>query len=330
MSRLAEARARHALDAAGLDPATPLEPASSVTNEVWIGHEIIVRVNSKPSDRLRREAHLARLLPAEVGYPRIIAYGGEVGADFLIMERVAGHPLSRWWPGMDIEHRRAASAQLAAKLRAVHSTPAADTPALTHTPQLLRSARDGYMAVHPLLDAIDRAALLPMVDSRLMADVRQEVLESADHLTPFDARTLIHGDLTFENVLWDGERITALLDFEWARPGPPDLDLDILLRFCAYPHLHVAADYEDRTHARDYLEVPWWLAEDYPELFDAPFVSERIRLYTFAWDIAELLAFPPRTEPRNLPLEHPYHRIRLAMEHSSYVDVLSGEFQPIG
>lgn len=330
MSRLAQARARHALDLAGLDPATPLEPASSVTNEVWIGHEIIVRVNSKPSDRLRREAHLARLLPPEVGYPRIIAYGGEVGADYLILERVPGHPLSRWWPGMDTEQRRAASAQLAAKLRAVHTTPAADTPGLTHTPQLLRPARDGLAAVQPLLDAIDRASLLPMVDTHLMADVRAEVVTTADHLTPFDSDTLIHGDLTFENVLWDGERITALLDFEWARPGPPDLDLDILLRFCAYPHLHVAADYEDRTWARDYLEVPWWLAEDYPELFDAPFVTERVRLYAFAWDIAEVLAFPPRTELRNLPLEHPLHRIRHALEHTSYLDSLSGEFQPIG
>ena len=143
-------------------------------------------------------------------------------------------------------------------------------------------------------------------------------------LTPFDSPTLIHGDLTFENILWDGEQITGLLDFEWARQGPPDLDLDILLRFCAYPHLHVAADYEDRTHARDDIQVPWWLAEDYPELFDVPYVFERVRLYGFAWDIAELLAFPPRTEPRNLPDEHPYHRLRRATEGTGYLDMLNG------
>jgi aminoglycoside phosphotransferase (APT) family kinase protein len=94
-----------------------------------------------------------------------------------------------------------------------------------------------------LLAAIDKAALLPNVDARLLDEVRRLVVTTADHLTPFDSPTLIHGDLTFENILWDGERITALLDFEWARQGPPDLDLDILLRFCAYPHLHVAPDY---------------------------------------------------------------------------------------
>ncbi len=126
-------------------------------------------------------------------------------------------------------------------------------------------------------------------------------------------------------MLWDGERISGLLDFEWARPGPPDLDLDILLRFCAYPHLHVAPDYEDRTRASDYAEVPWWIAEDYPELFDAPYVTERVRLYGFAWDVAELIAFPPRCDPRKLPVEHPYHRLRHAIDRTSYLDVLGDE-----
>ena len=58
----------------------------------------------------------------------------------------------------------------------------------------------------------------------------------------------VHGDLTFENVLWHEGEITALLDVEWARPGPKDLDLDILLRCAAYPQLHVAPAFESRTH----------------------------------------------------------------------------------
>ncbi len=325
MSRLAEARARHALDAAGLDPSTPLEPASSVTNEVWIGRDVVVRINALPNDRLRREATLARLLPAEVGYPPIIAYGGEVGADFLVLERVAGHPLSRWWPGMRPDQRRDAISQLAARLRAVHGTSATSVPALSHTPQLLCSAHDGRDAVRPLLAAVEKAMALEITDRRMLARVGAIIEETADHLTPFDSPTLIHGDLTFENILWDGRRITALLDFEWARSGPPDLDLDILLRFCAYPHLHVASDYEDRTRACDYSQVPWWLAEDHPGMFDAPYVFERIRLYGFAWDVAELLAFPPRTELRNLPTEHPFHRLRRATEGTGYLDILSAD-----
>lgn len=324
MSRLAQARARHALDAAGLDPSIDLEPANSVTNEVWLGRDVVVRINAQPNNRLRREAALARSLPAGAGYPPIIAYGGEVGADYLVLERVAGHPLSRWWPGMSVDQRRDAVHQLASMLRAVHTTVSPPIPELSHTPQLIRPAHDGHDAVRPLLDGLDRAVALPRVDRALLRRVRELVQRTAGCLTPFDATTLIHGDLTFENVLWDGQRVTALLDFEWARTGPPDLDLDILLRCCAYPHLHVAADYEDRTHASDYAQVPWWLAEDYPELFDAPYVFERVRLYGFAWDLAELLAYPPQVEPRQLPSEHPIHRLRRATEEIGYLDVLSG------
>lgn len=324
MNLLAQARARHALDAAGLDPELPLEPASSVTNEVWLGRDVVVRVNSLPNNRLRREASLAQVLPPAVGYPPIVAYGGELGADYLVVERLPGHPLSRWWPGMDESQRRSAIAQLAEKLRAVHLTSAPPLQELSRAPHLLRAAPTGEEAVVDLLTAIEQAARLNHVDSRLLSEVHALVVSTADHLTPFDVGTLIHGDLTFENVLWDGERVTGLLDFEWSRSGPPDLDLDILLRFCAFPHLHVAEDYEDRTHARDYAPIPWWLAEEYPELFDAPFVFERVRLYGFAWDIKELLAFPPQVEPRHLPEEHPYHRLRQALEGTGYLDVLNG------
>lgn len=330
MSLFAQARARHALDAAGLDPSIELEPANSVTNEVWIGRELVVRINARPDDRLRREAALARHLPPAVGYPPIVAYGGEVGADFLILERVPGHPLSRWWPGMNVEQRRDAISQVARRLEAVHTTPAGSTPTLRRTPQLLRPAHEGRDAVEPLLEALDEATHLSFVDTGVLLRVRDLIDETAGYLTPFDSETLIHGDLTFENILYDGEKITALLDFEWARPGPPDLDLDILLRCCAYPHLHVAPDYESRTRTVDYEPVPWWLSDDYPELFAAPYVFERVRLYSFAWDVAELLAYPPKTAVDRLAPEHPFHRLRRATEGTGYLDALSGEASRVG
>ena len=135
----------------------------------------------------------------------------------------------------------------------------------------------------------------------------------------------MHGDLTFENVLWDGQRITAILDFEWARPGPADLDLDVFLRFCALPHLHVAEDYEHLTHAEDYREVPWWLAEDYPELFSFPNQFERVRLSSIAYDVRDLLITPPNDEVGNLSQHHAYHRLAATVDGTSYLNRLAEE-----
>ena len=38
---------------------------------------------------------------------------------------------------------------------------------------------------------------------------------------------------------------------------------------------------------------PFWLAEDYPELFSMDHQLDRVKIYAIAWDIQELLRFPP-------------------------------------
>jgi hygromycin-B 7''-O-kinase len=318
----AMARAKRALAAAGLDTDVPIERASSVTNEVWLAGDYVVRVNRQPNQRLRREAFLGPLLPASVGYPEVVAYGGQLGADWLIVARRPGGVLARAWPAMAVEERREAVRQLALILRNLHRVPApADLPAID-TPQLLGGG--GFNAVDPLLAALDQAAALPHVGAGFAEDLRRIVLDTNSVIEPFTQSHLVHGDLHFENVLWDGREVTALLDFEWARPAPADVDLDIFLRFCAYPFLHVAEDYEHLTRAEDYASVPYWLADDYPELFYTPQLFERTQLYCIAYDIRELLLFPPQRPPRELSRFHPYNRLDMILRGTSHLHRLAG------
>ncbi|MCU1354230.1 MAG: aminoglycoside phosphotransferase [Acidimicrobiales bacterium] len=326
-SGLAEARARLALAELGVPPSEPLLRADSVTNEVWLTEDYVVRVNRTATMRLKREALLASVLPAEVGYPPVIQYGGEAGADWLVVGRVPGTPLSRCWPQMSRTQRRRATTQLAQRMAAVHATICPRLSGLVDTPHLLDPRPTGREAVARLCTAIDEAARLTWVDAGIMGDLARLVAADADNLDPFDVPTIVHGDLTFENILWDGEQITALLDFEFARPGPPDLDLDVLLRFVAHPHLHVAPDYEHLTHAEDYAEVPFWLAEDYPELFSDPRQFARMRLYSIAWDVKEVLAYPPPRGLLQLNACHPLQRLVQVLRGTSYLDRLNGSVQ---
>ena len=318
----AMARARKALEEAGLDYRMPLERASSVTNEVWLSPEFVIRVNRQPNQRLHREAMLGPLLPPDVNYPEIVAYGGTLGADWLIVTRHRGNVLSRLWPGMPIEERREATRQLAAIMRRLHTIEAPDDLPDIAVPQLLDGRR--LSAVDPLLEAIDRARPLPHVDGGFLDRLRAMAEDLAPAIEPFGVQTLVHGDLHFENVLWETDRITALLDFEYARPGPPDLDLDVLLRFCCYPFLHVAEDYEHLTRAEDYEPIPYWLAEDYPELFAHPQVFERTLLYSIAYGMRELLEMPPTRPPRELSRYHPYNRLDLIVQGRSHLHRLAG------
>lgn len=322
-SGLARARAVRALTDVGL-PTDGLVRADSVTNEVWLTEHYVVRVNRDASPRLYREAVLSQVLPPEVGYPPIVQHGGDIGSDWLVLERIPGVPLSRAWPTMSVAERRRAVSQLAQRLRAIHSTVCPRLEGLGAVPQLLDPAPTGAQAVIRLLESIDQAARLPNVDPAIMGEAADMVTRLCSALDPFDSHTIVHGDLTFENVMWDGHDVAAMLDFEFARPGPADLDLDVLLRFVCLPQLHVAADYEAQTKAEDYADVPWWLAEDYPELFAHPRQFDRSRIYSLAWDVREMLAFPPHDNLRNLHRHHPYRRLANVLRGTSYLDRLNG------
>jgi len=326
---IAVLRAKRALAAAGFGADVPLERASSVTNEVWLTPDAVLRVNTRSDQRLRREALIASTLPPGLGYPTVLAYGGDLGSDWLVLERVSGRPLSRCWPTMTDAARQESVRQLAERLKILHHCQPPTVPALHDRPQLLDPAHTGAEAVVALVAGLRRAAGLPRVEAKIMGDLERLVVGTCSALDPFDAKTLVHGDLTFENILWDSQeqRITAILDFEWARTGPPDLDLDVLLRCVAYPELHVAADYEHLTRAVDYSQVPWWLAEAYPELFSVAGQLERVRLYAIAWDVKELLRYPPSGPVDDLHPAHPYHRLVRTLRGTSYLDEMQRGIQ---
>jgi aminoglycoside phosphotransferase (APT) family kinase protein len=319
-NRLAELRARRALATAQIGVTGPLVPIESVTNEVWAAGDVVVRLNRRLHSRLRREAELADLLPDSVPYPRILAVAEGRGADWVALERVPGTPLVRCWRMLSRDERRRAVREVAEVLRALHTTEVppelegADDP-----PQLLQP---GPRATDPLLDAIDEATTLEYVDRGVLEEIRGFVRSHRSVLDPFESTRLIHGDLHFQNVLWDGHDVTALLDLEFARTAPADLDLDVFLRFCSYPSLFVPEGREDEARREDYDEVPGWLREEYPELFEHPHLADRLRIYAIAFDLKALLAGPPRGPLNSLMLSHPYRRLMATVRKESYVDRL--------
>jgi Phosphotransferase enzyme family len=316
------ARAKRALAAAGLDPTLALTRASSVTNEVWLSDDFAVRVSRRPDKRLWREARLGPYLPAVACYPEVVGYGTGTGHDWLVTRRNRGNVLSRCWPTMSDAQRRLAVGQISSILRALHATRMpvrlGDVKDLG-APQLLKFGRH-VDPVAPLLNALARAAELPFVDPDVMYDLAMVVATSSWTIEPSPARTLVHGDLTFENVLWDGNEVTGIIDFEWARAAPCALELDVLLRFCAYPFMHVADDYEAQTKPEAYEAVPSWLAQDYPELFSAPDLRDRLRVYAIAFEVRQLLMLPPSAPAHELSARHPLPRLLQLLTHRSHLD----------
>jgi aminoglycoside phosphotransferase len=306
MVAMSQIRALHVLGAAGLGRPTGIVQASSVTNEVWMTATHVARINRRATGRLRREASLAPHLPPGCGYPGVVAAGAGGGIDWIVVHRVPGIPLAHAWPGLDRNARQSAIAQLAERLRHVHATPTPLGLDPLIGPQLLTA--DHLSPFGPVEDALSMARHLPGVPRTLLDELNGRIAELAGCIGIFDGTHLVHGDLTFENVMWDGERLTALIDFEWSRGAPRQLDLDVLLRMCAYPSLHVADEFRSASTPEHYRDVPGWLARAYPELFADHRLLDQLELFSLTYDLNELVHFPPPVD-QELPPLHAVNRI---------------------
>jgi hygromycin-B 7''-O-kinase len=315
-SPAARLRATAALAEAGLT-GLPLERVASNANEVWFAGPYVLRVCPVPDGwQLSNEASIAAHLPDGVPHPTIVASGRTTYGEWLLLERLDGEVLSRAWPTMRESDRTESVRQLGEALRALHTTPldeivdsfgGADT---LDCPHQLPASR--------VLELLRRADGIRSVDPRLLEAARTIVLRTRDALQPDEPQVLVHGDLHFENVLWDGERVTALLDLEWSRPGPADLDLDILLRYCADPTDSRPVDDQAAT-AVDLRSVPRMLRDAYPELFDHPRLNDRLAVYCLAYDVRDLLLNRPHGKEEDLPASHPVRRIRRLVEGRSHL-----------
>jgi len=227
----------------------------------------------------------------------------------------------RCWPGLTVPERRRAVEELASAVRALHGTRIA--PELADADDLPQLLQPGARATEPLLAGLERARHLAYVDRGLLAEAEGFVRALRSALDPFEADTLIHGDLHFQNVLWDGEHVSALLDLEFARAAPADLDLDVFLRFCCFPFLFVPESREAEAVPAEYEDVPFWLRDAYPSLFAHPRLYDRLRIYALSFDLKDLLAYPPRGSLGSLSTHHPYRRLVDTVRGESHLDRLA-------
>jgi len=313
-------RAHHVVQAARLDrppradPESPshLERVPNALNEVWRYGNSVVRVNPRPqATRLQREARLLRILPPEVRAPHPIAAGSAPWGEWMVAARMPGIELAKAWRQLRRAERRRSVTELAACLEALHHVEA---------PQMREDDESPHPLPVPRVEAmLERARMLPLDDPGVLDEAAVRLRSAADVIDPAPT-TLVHGDLHLENVLTTGAgAVSCLLDFEWCRAGPPDLDLDILLHSLADPSLHVESGEGGVLQRRDFDEVVAWMRAAYPALFAHPRLPERLWVYRLSFELRSLLIDPPPAHVRthSLPPHHPYQRIVRLVEGRS-------------
>jgi aminoglycoside phosphotransferase (APT) family kinase protein len=290
----------------------------SDSNDAWRIGPVVLRVCWRGDrGRFTREAAVTRALPAGVPYPEVLDTGSDGELAWQVTRVVDGVPVAALWRDLSRAERRDAVHQIGQALAALHAhrfpadvvaalaapRPVGDTSAsalvgaditalpLRRAESLLAAARHEGRADRALID--DAAARFrELADADALADAPLAeggplaAATPAEADPPVGAVTCVHGDAHLANALWKDGRLTALLDFEWVRLGPPDLEIE--------PYLRADATGLTDTERRDALG---WLAESYPAMFAVPDLVRRLWLYQLANAVRELFLTGPGQPP---------------------------------
>jgi aminoglycoside phosphotransferase (APT) family kinase protein len=230
---------------------------------VWFYGPYVLRAHS--GGGLDDETRLLRFLPASVPHAPVVASG----EGWMVQRRIEGEPLDAVWTTLSEDKQRAAAQQLAAVLMNLHQVRLSGTPSLS----------PGWFPAILPADIIRMAEAQRDLHPRLMDKLIRFTQATMAQVTPPLRWGFIHRDLHLEHVLWNGDRISALLDFESAINAPRELELEALVRFC-------------HAHSPDFEVLGAWLHEDYPLLFNEAGSERRLFLYSIEHDL-RLLADDP-------------------------------------
>lgn len=169
------------------------------------GTEVVLREGDR-SPLATEVAALRRLGPGGLPVPRLLAADLDGARPLVLTTRLPGTSRTSASPSPDRLRALGAAAAL------VHAAPAPDDPALP--------GRDRPIAV------VDFAALRRESPVRPLLAEAEAVLAATP--PPAGPRVLVHGDLWHGNTLWDGDRLTGLVDWDCAGVGHPGVDVGSL------------------------------------------------------------------------------------------------------
>lgn len=281
------------LDSAGLRASGTFRQSSGWVSRAWIGDEYVVRVNAdeRHRDAYHHEAQVVDLLAdSAVPHARHISHGEGPDGPWYISERLRGETLHDSWPTADPDTRHSIIQSLGDALRALHRVP---VPAGLKPPWLIDAlAGAPWPAFHPpvvdaALQQVEAARQQPDHDSGLLAEVGAWI-EARLALFSSELHALVHGDLHGSNVIVCQGHVSGLIDFAEASAQPVDAELDTLLRWCARAREFPPTPDDHGLADTDLVDVPRWLREAYPELFEREQLRERLDVYDMCVELAIL------------------------------------------
>lgn len=230
----------------GRDPG-PMDSAESSSHQVYVSPDVVVKViDATGHSRLGREIALAPHLPAGLTAPLLGSGVYRLGLHefrYACYARVPGVALGMGLPGTDAITARPLAEQAVQRLGKLHSW-----MPVSQARQTLSEPLDhgGFVSQAGLFAEIESLAARNR-DGTVPGYLIDGLIAIAERAPPrARAAVPVHADCHWGNWVACGQRVTALLDFEWARFGEPADDWVFLARFSG-PHMEIVLDNIART-----------------------------------------------------------------------------------
>ncbi len=268
----------------------------SWSNDVWVSAELVLRVCWQGDrQRLLKEHQLLTVLPASVPHASVVASGSTSDLTWMLLRRISGERLDLVWSRLLLDSRRDAVIALGRVLRDLHrwvpplqirKSLLQPTLSTDSSPRAVCGATIVPLPVERVVLLLDVLEGMPGMNEALLRRARARInkLSLVVPATEFRDGPVVHGDAHLANALWFEGHLSALLDFEWARIGPPDLELEAA---CREDPVIEDAETPDPVSASD-VPMLVWLRAGYPELFDRDDLTERLWLYDLCYQIRRL------------------------------------------
>jgi len=175
-----------------------------------------------------------------------------------IMEKVNGKTLYEVWYKLSKEERKKVILNIIDILKTFHSIPVKEYDFSTYIKTKISELLNKCNISDELFDS-----LLVMCDTYFKEN----------------KFGIIHGDLHFDNFMYDDGRIN-LLDFERYMASPIDYDFRIFYRYAETPWLWASEKTDMLTVETDYQDIMKNFIENYDELRNIPYLEERLEVYS--------------------------------------------------
>ena len=247
-----------------------------VNHTYLIGDKYVVKIEKDLDVLIHQPKIIEKLLSAGAKVPRVFDYGTVNGKSYLLMEKIPGRKLSESWPSFDPGLKEQFIIQIVGQLKIFHS--------IHFDRYSLRSLNREFDNFKDFLKSLTDFGI---IDESKLDDTTAKNLsllktyyQDHDHvLDETGTAVLVHNDMHFENVMYENDKVTGIIDFDLTRQAPRDYELWHMIDFFNKPDRYVEEQtksiYESYVGDGD-IQL---LKKYYPELFSHEHLPERLRLY---------------------------------------------------